>query len=118
MGDREAARLKFGEQRLDIAQYGLAGRRVAHMADRRPPGQAVDSGGARKVISDQTLSALRVESDAVESDDAGGFLAAMLQGMHPKGGNRGGVGMIENAEDAAFLAQPVAVRVEAGFGRV
>ena len=35
MGDREAAGLELGEQRLDVAQDGLAGRRVAHVADRR-----------------------------------------------------------------------------------
>ena len=113
MSDREAAGLEFGEQRLDIAQYGVAGRRVAHMADRPPSRQAVDGRGAREMIADQPLATLRVEPDAVESDDAGGFLAAMLQGVQPKGGNRGGVGMIEDAEDAALLAQPVAVRVEA-----
>ena len=117
MGDREAAGLEFGEQRLDVAQYRLAGRRVAHVADRRAPRQAVDGRGAGEVIADQPLAALRVEPDAVESDDAGGLLAAMLQGMQPERDDRGGVGMIENAEDAAFLAQPVPVRVEAGFAR-
>ena len=64
------------------------------------------------MIADQPLATFRVEADAVESDDAGGFLAAMLQGVQAKGGNRGGVGMIEDPEDAALLAQPVAVRVE------
>ena len=33
--DREAALGQFGEQRLDVAQRGLAGRRIADMADRR-----------------------------------------------------------------------------------
>ena len=87
------------------------------MADRRPPRQAVDGRAAGEVIADQPLPALRVEPDAVESDDAGGFLAAMLQGMQPERDNRRGVGVIENAKDAAFLAQPVAVRVEAAFAR-
>ena len=114
MSDREAAGLEFGEQRLDIAQYRLAGRRVAHMADRRPSRQAVDGRGVGEVIADQPLAALRVEPHAVESDDAGGLLAAMLQRVQAKRGDRGGVGMIEDAEDAAFLAQPVAVGVEAG----
>ena len=117
MSDREAAGLEFREQRLNIAQYGLAGRRVAHMADRRPARQAVDRRAAREVIADQPLAALRVESDAVESDDASGLLTAMLQGVQPERGNRGGVGMIEDAKDAALLAQPVTVRIEAGFAR-
>ena len=117
MGDREAAGLELGEQRLDIAQYGVAGRRVAHVADRRPPGQAVDGRAAREVIADQPLPALRVEPDAVESDDAGGLLAAMLQRVQPERDDRRGVGVIEDAEDATFLAQPVAVRIEAAFAR-
>ena len=117
MRDREAAGLEFGEQRLDIAQYGLAGRRVAHMADRRATRQAVDGRGARKMVANQPLPALRVKPHAVVSDDARGFLAAMLQSMEAKRGDGGGVGMIENAKDAALLAQSVAVRVEAGLGR-
>ena len=68
---------------------------------------------AREVIANQPLAALRVEPHAVESDDAGGLLAAMLQGMQAERGNGGGVGMVENAEDAALLAQSVAVGVEA-----
>ena len=37
--------------------------------------------------------------------------------MQPERGNGGGVGMIENAEDAALFAQSVAVGVEAGLAR-
>ena len=69
------------------------------------------------MVADQPLAALRVEPGAVESDDAGGLLAAMLQGMQPKRDDRGGVGMIENAKDAAFFSQPVSVGIEAGFAR-
>ena len=46
---------------------------------------------------------------AVERDDAGGFLAAMLQGMQAERGDGRGIGMAENAEYAAFLAQPVPI---------
>jgi hypothetical protein len=42
-------------------------------------------------------------------DDTGGFLAAMLQGMQPEHGIRGGIRISENAEDAAFLMQLVVV---------
>ena len=104
MSDCKAAGLEFSEQRLDIAQHRLAGRGIAHMADRRPARQAVDSGRVGEVIADQPLSALRMEADAVESDDAGGLLTAMLQRMQSKRDDRRGVGMIENAKDAAVLA--------------
>ncbi len=44
---------------------------------------------------------------AVEADDARRFLAAMLESMQPERGQRGGIGMVEDAEDPAFLVQPV-----------
>jgi hypothetical protein len=67
------------------------------------------------VIANQPLSALRVEPHPVLCYDAGGLLAAMLQGMKAKRGNGGGVRVVENAEDAALLAQPVAIGVEIVF---
>jgi hypothetical protein len=48
-----------------------------------------------------------MEMMAVEADDAGGLLAAMLERMQTEGGQGRGVGMIEDAEDAALLVQPV-----------
>ena len=53
-----------------------------------------------------------MEALAVEGDDAGGFLAAVLKRVQAERGDRGGVGMAEDAEDAALLAQPVAINVE------
>jgi hypothetical protein len=47
---------------------------------------------------------------AVEADDARGFLAAMLKGVQAKGGERGGIGMVKDAEDAARFVQPVLVK--------
>ena len=58
-----------------------------------------------------------MEPRAVEGHDAGGLLAAMLQRVQAERRDRGGVGMAENAEDAALLAQAIALGVEAGFGR-
>ena len=62
-----------------------------------------------------------VELLAVIGDDAGRFLAAMLQGVQPERRQRGRVGMAENAEDAAFLVQMVIVEgmvVSIGLGSV
>ena len=56
------------------------------------------------MIADQPLAALGMEPRAVEGDDAGRFLAAMLERMQPERDNRRGVGMVENAEHAALLA--------------
>ena len=112
VADGEAAGVELGEQRLHVAQDGLAGGRVAHMADRRRAGQALDHFAAGEVVADQAEAALGMEALAVEGDDAGGFLAAMLQRVQAERGDGRGVGMAEDAEHAAFLAQPVGVGIE------
>jgi hypothetical protein len=48
-----------------------------------------------------------MEMMAVEADDASGLLAAMLERMQAECGQGCGVGMIEDAEDAALLVQPI-----------
>ena len=53
--------------------------------------------------------ALGVEAGAVEGDDAGRLLAAMLERMQAEHGQRRGVGVAEDAENAALLAQLVVV---------
>ncbi len=50
-----------------------------------------------------------VELLAVIGDDAGRFLAAMLQRVQAKRRQRRGFGMAEDAEHAAFLVQMVVV---------
>ena len=112
MADGEAAAFQFREQRLHVAQDGFPGGRIAHMADRRVAGQPVDHFAAGKGVADQAEPAFGVEALAVETDDAGGFLAAVLQRVQAERGDGGGVGMAENAEHAAFLAQPVGVCIE------
>ena len=116
MADGEAERIEFGEERLHVAQQRLAGGGIADMADRRHAGQAVDDLALGKVVADEAEPALGMEPVAVEGDDAGGFLAAMLERMQAERGDGGGIGMAENAEHAAFLAQ--AVGIELGFIRV
>ena len=115
VGDREAARGDFGEQRLDVAQDGLAGRGIADVADRAVAGQALDGAGAGEMVADEAEAALRMEARAVEGDDAGRLLPAMLQGVQAERRDRRGVGMAEYAEDAAFLAQAVGVEVECRY---
>ena len=51
----------------------------------------------------------RVELRAVEGDDAGRLLAAMLERVQAEGGQGGGVRMAEDAEDAALLVELVVV---------
>ena len=109
VGDGEAAGIEFGEQRLDVAQDGAAGGGVADMADGGAAGQALDHLAAGEGVADEAEAAFGVEAAAVEGDDAGGLLAAMLQGVQAERGDGGGIGMAEDAEHAAFLAQRVAI---------
>ena len=116
MADREAAGVQFGEQRLHVAQDGGAGRRVAHVADRDGAGQPVDHVAPRERVADEAEPALGMKALAVVADDAGRFLAAMLERMQAERRDRGGVGMPVDAENAALFAQPVGVEVEVQTG--
>ncbi len=64
------------------------------------------------MIADQPLPPLGVEPAAVECDNAGRLLPAMLESMQAQRDNRRRVRMSIDAEDAAFLAQPVLVQVD------
>jgi hypothetical protein len=65
-------------KRLDVAQRGLAGGRIADMADRRGR-QLADDVVAVEIAGDMAHRAVRMEVGAVEAGDARGFLAAMLE---------------------------------------
>ena len=117
VADGEAAAFEFGEQRLHVAQDGFAGGRIAHVTDGGVAGQAVDHLAPGEGVADQAEAALGMKALAVEGDDAGGFLAAVLERVQAERGDGGGVGMAENAEHAAFLAQPVGVGIELHVGR-
>ena len=114
VADGKAAGIKLGEQRLHVAQDGFAGGRIAHMADRGIAGQAVDDFAPRKGVADQAEAAFGVETLAVEGDDAGGFLAAVLQRVQAERGDRSRVRVAENAEYAALFAQPIGIKIEEG----
>src|SRR5262249_50893936 len=108
VADREATRIELREQRLDIAQYGFAGRRVAHMPDCDRAGQAIDHLAAGERVAHPSKPALGMEAEAVIGYDSRRLLSAMLERMQPKRRDRGGVRMAVDAEHTAFLAEPVA----------
>jgi hypothetical protein len=85
------------------------------MADGGVAGQALDHFAAGKGIADEAEAAFTVETAAVEGDDAGGFLAAMLERVQPERGDGGGLGVAEDAEHAAFLAERVAFEIVLQF---
>ena len=111
MPDREPARGQVREQRLDVPQHRLARGRIAVVADRAVAGQATDHLLVAEILAHLSGRVMAVEPVAVEGNDAGGLLPPMLQRMQAERRKRGGVGVVPDAEDAAFLAQPVVVLV-------
>src|SRR6185312_16473306 len=65
-------------------------------------------------VADQSEAPLGMEMGAVKGDDAGGLLAAMLQGVQPQRRQRCRVVVPQDPEDAALLAQSVIAASAAG----
>jgi hypothetical protein len=97
---------------LDVAQDGFAGGGVADVADRGGAGQAVDHFASGKIVADEAHAALGVEALAVEGNDAGGLLAAVLERVQAQRRDRGGVRVAKDTEHAAFFAEPIGIRIE------
>ena len=111
MADGEAAGVQLGEQWLHIAQDGGAGGGIAHMADGGRARQALDHLAAGEGVADEAEAPFAVEAAAVEGNDAGGLLAAVLEGVQAESRQRRGVLVTEHAEHAALLSQRVAFEI-------
>src|SRR5581483_8935341 len=109
VGDGEAAAGELGKERLDVALERAAMGRVADVADRTGAGEALDCDAVGKAVADQADPPLLVELAAVERNDAAGLLAAVLERMQAKDGQRRCIVVTEDAEDAALLAQLIVV---------
>ena len=83
------------------------------MADGGVAGEPINHFTLRERVADQTEPPLGMKTHAVEADDAGGLLAAMLERVQAECGDSGGVGMAEYAEHAALFAQPVLFGIKA-----
>jgi hypothetical protein len=79
------------------------------MADRPCARQPRHDFGIAVIIADQTQTLMRVEPDPVMGNDAGCFLAAMLQRMQPQSCNSGGIRDVPNTENATFFMRPVII---------
>ncbi len=109
VADGEPAELEIGEQRLHVADRHLAGGGIAHMADGGMAAELADHLLGAEILADMADGAMGVELLAVIGDDAGRFLAAMLQRMQAKRRQRRRFGMAEDAEHPAFLVQVIVV---------
>ena len=82
MGDREAAASSSAKSGCTLRRTVLAGGRIAHMADGREALEALDGGAVGEAVADEAeLASREWKTRAVEGDDAGRLLAAMLQGV-------------------------------------
>ena len=109
VGDGEAAALEFGEQRLHVAQHGLAGGGVADVADRREAFEALDVARSEKLSP--TRPSLRSEWKTCPSKETmpAASWPRCCRACRPSAVIAAASGMAVDAEDAAFLAQRVAV---------
>jgi len=112
MGNRKAAARQIGMERLDVAQALAAGGRIAHVARGHVAWQLVEDRLVGKDLGNMAKAPAGEEFVAVPADDAAGFLPAVLQGVQAKRSDRGRFRAADHAEDAAFLAQLVAVGVQ------
>ena len=110
--DREGAAGKVGMKRLDVAQPLAAGGRIAHVAARHLARQFGQTAGVGKNLGDMAQPAAGEELLPVIADDADCLLPAVLQGVKPQRGGCRGFLRADHAENAAFLAQFVAICVK------
>ncbi len=107
MRDGKPAEIHIGIKRLDVADARLARRRIAVMADSGMAGQKIDDGRIAERAVNKAKRLFAVKMLAVETDDAAGFLASVLQGMQPERRKRRRVVMAVHAKDAAFVVELV-----------
>ena len=81
MTEGEPPEFKVCKQRLDVTEYGFAGGGVAHVAEGHTALQPVHDLFGFEIVGHVTEAAMAVKMLAVEGYKAGGFLAAMLEGM-------------------------------------
>ena len=115
--DRQAAELEIGEQRLHVAQHGVAGGGIAVVADRTGARQAGHDARVGEIVADQAHPLVAPQLLAVEAGDAGRGLAPVLQRVQRERGDRGGVGAVPHADHGAFLMRMVVVAVWVERGR-
>ena len=77
------------------------------MADGSAAHEPVDDRLLGEGVADQADMALDMELVAVEGDDPGRLLSAMLQRVQAERGDGGGILTPENAEDSAFVMEMI-----------
>jgi len=121
MRDGKAAIGQIGKERLDIAQARAAGGGIAHMARCHLARKIGEHILIVEHMGDMADAAMREKfaffgavfaTWAIKAGDADRFLAAMLQGVQAQRHHRGGRARANDAENAAFLVQFIAVETD------
>jgi hypothetical protein len=81
------------------------------MPHRMRPAEGGNDLGLSEIIANQAKPLMGMkQSGLIQGYNAGGFLAAMLQGMQAKCGEGSSITAIPHAEDAAFLMRLVILK--------
>ena len=110
---RQLALVAIDDDGLRVDQRSVAGGGVARVADGGGAGQPREHRGLKDFLH-QAHAFFEMQRGAVGGDDAGGFLAAMLQGVESQIGELGGFGMAEDAADTAVIVKVIVVEMSHG----
>src|SRR5689334_10469321 len=98
VAERDFALVAVDDDGLGVEQSLVAGGGVTRVADGQRAGKSCENGRLKNFF-DFAHGAVELEFGAVARNDAGGFLAAVLQGVEAEIGEIRGFGMAEDAED-------------------
>ncbi len=103
---RELALVAIDEDWLRVGESCVAGSGIARVADGGIAGERREP-LIGKNIGNESHTFYDAEFCAIGSAHSGSFLAAMLQGVEAEVGGFRGVGLAENAEDAAMIVEMI-----------
>ena len=103
VGDGNLAARAIHRERLGVAQVRRAGGGIARVADGHVADEVVQDFRAVEHLRHQAHAVVLEKLPVVAGDDAGAFLAAMLERVKAVVGQFGGIRMAENAEHAAIM---------------
>src|SRR5579864_3026337 len=110
VAERDFALVAVDDDGLGVEQSLVAGGGVARVANGERAGKFCEDTGLEDFF-DFAHGAVELELRAVARDNAGGFLAAVLQSVEAEIGEVGGFGMAENAEDPTFVVEVIVEQV-------
>lgn len=104
MGQRKAAELEIGEQRLYVPEYRIAAGGIPDMPDCGVALQLRDHRLRAEIVAYLSHGMLDVIVLAIEGDDTRRLLSTVLKGMKPERRDSGSFTMVVNAEHATLFA--------------